>query len=58
MDDGCIGYLRLVSCYHEFPACIDNGKTFSVSPICDDVCSKYKIRCGDVRYIYIIYLMF
>ena len=56
MDDGCIGYLRLVSCYHEFPACIDNGKTFSVSPICDDVCSKYKIRCGDVRYIYINYI--
>lgn len=29
MDDGCIGFLRLISCYHEFPACVDNGnKTF------------------------------
>lgn len=25
MDDGCIGYLRLISCYNEFPACVDNG---------------------------------
>ena len=33
MDDGCIGYLRLMACYHEFPACVDKGDGTFVSYI-------------------------
>ena len=48
MDDGCIGYLRLISCYNEFPACVDNGNgKFTVNGICNKICNKYKIRCAD-----------
>ena len=44
MDDGCIGYLRLISCYNEFPVCVDNGNgKFTVN----EICNKYKIRCAD-----------
>ena len=56
MDDGCAGYLRIMSCYNEFPACIDEGgNKFRVEPICNKICNKYKIRCSDVS-LYILIL--
>ena len=46
VDDGCIGYFKLVSCLNEFPTCEDNGDgTFKVHPICDSICTTFKRRC-------------
>ena len=47
LDDGCIGYFKLVSCLNEFPACSDNGdgKTFRVHPICSSICTSFQRRC-------------
>ena len=48
VDDGCIGYFKLVSCLNEFPTCEDNGDgTFKVHPICDSICTTFKRRCTD-----------
>ena len=34
LDDGCIGYFKLMSCLNEFPTCEDNGDgTFKAHPI-------------------------
>ena len=48
IDDGCIGYFKLVSCLNEFPTCEDNGDgTFKVHPICESICTTFKRRCAD-----------
>lgn len=48
LDDGCIGYFKLISCLSEFPSCDDNGDgTFTAHPICNSVCVTYKRRCTD-----------
>ena len=48
LDDGCIGYFKLVACLNEFPTCEDNGDgTFKVHPICDSICTTFKRRCGN-----------
>ena len=31
IDDGCVGYLKNVVCYSEFPACLDNNDGTFVS---------------------------
>ena len=46
LDDGCIGYFKLVSCLNEFPACSDNGDgTFKAHPICESICTTFQRRC-------------
>ena len=46
LDDGCIGYFKLVSCLNEFPACSDNGDgTFRAHPICSSICTTFQRRC-------------
>ena len=46
LDDGCIGYLKLISCLSEFPACEDTGDgKFRVHPICSSICTNYQRRC-------------
>ena len=46
VDDGCVGYFKLVSCLNEFPACSDNGDgTFKVHPICKSICTAFERRC-------------
>ena len=46
LDDGCIGYMKLVSCLSEFPACQDTGDgRFTVHPICSSICTTYQRRC-------------
>ena len=46
LEDGCIGYFKLVSCLNEFPACSDNGDgTFKVHPICESICTAFERRC-------------
>ena len=48
VDDGCIGYFKLMSCLNEFPTCEDNGDgTFKAHPICDSICTTFKRRCGN-----------
>ena len=48
LDDGCIGYFKLMSCLNEFPTCEDNGDgTFKAHPICDSICTTFKRRCGN-----------
>ena len=46
LDDGCIGYMKLMACLSEFPACQDNlDGRFTVHPICSSICTTYKRRC-------------
>jgi len=46
LDDGCIGYFKLVSCLSEFPTCSDNGDgTFKAHPICSSICTTFQRRC-------------
>ena len=46
LDDGCIGYFKLVACLNEFPACSDNGDgTFKAHPICSSICTSFERRC-------------
>ena len=46
VDDGCVGYFKLISCLNEFPACSDNGDgTFKVHPICESICTAFERRC-------------
>ena len=46
LDDGCIGYFKLVSCLNEFPTCSDNGDgTFKAHPICSSICTAFERRC-------------
>ena len=48
LDDGCIGYFKLISCLNEFPACSDNGDgTFKAHPICSSICTSFERRCTD-----------
>lgn len=57
VDDSCLGYLRNVICWSEFPACVDNGDgTWHAAPICNQYCKMYKLRCGSVKYLF-IYLL-
>ena len=46
VDDGCVGYFKLMSCLNEFPACeeIREG-VFRAHPICDSICTTFKRRC-------------
>jgi len=47
LDDGCIGYFKLVSCLNEFPSCSDNGDgTFRAHPICNSICTTFERRCS------------
>ncbi len=46
LDDGCIGYFKLISCLNEFPTCSDNGDgTFNAHPICSSICTSFQRRC-------------
>ena len=46
LDDGCIGYMKLMACLYEFPACEDTGDgKFKVHPICSSICTTYQRRC-------------
>ena len=46
VDDGCVGYFKLISCLTEFPACQDNlDGRFTVHPICDHICTNFQRRC-------------
>ena len=46
LDDGCIGYFKLISCLNEFPTCSDNGDgTFRAHPICSSICTTFQRRC-------------
>ena len=46
VDDGCIGYMKLMACLYEFPACEDTGDgKFKVHPICSSICTTYQRRC-------------
>ena len=48
LDDGCIGYFKLVSCLNEFPSCSDNGDgTFRAHPICSSICTTFERRCSN-----------
>ena len=50
LDDGCIGYFKLIACLNEFPACSDNGDgTFKAHPICDSICTSFRRRCTLVK---------
>ena len=48
IDDGCIGYFKLVACLNEFPTCSDNGDgTFKAHPICSSICTTFQRRCNN-----------
>jgi hypothetical protein len=49
IDDACVGYMRNIVCYAEFPACYDNGDTtWKAAPTCWQYCDLYQTRCQNV----------
>lgn len=51
IDSSCIGILRAMYCYYQFPYCKQNPKNFTWTEkgICKSLCTLYKIRCKAVN---------